>query len=77
MLDRIYSTRQAAELLGLSPQTLRNQVSQGAFKADETWRESRSRRVFTEKGLQRFRDERRSNDEKLGSLFPKKPRGSK
>jgi hypothetical protein len=74
-MDHLYKTRNAAEFLGMAAQTLKNLVSQGAFREDETWRENRTRRVFTEKGLQRFQDDRRKNGAKLGPLFPKKKKG--
>jgi hypothetical protein len=71
-MDRLFPTRPAAEILGIAPQTLRNHVWQGDFTPDETWRESPNRRVFTEAGLQRFRDERKASGENLGPLFPPK-----
>lgn len=71
-MDRLRSTRDAADVIGLTPQTLRNLVSEGAFTEDETWRESRTRRVFTEKGLQRFIDERKARGKELGPLFKRK-----
>jgi hypothetical protein len=68
-VDRLYATRDAAELLALTAKTLRNLVSQGAFGPDETYRTSRTRRVFTERGLQRYLDEQKAKAAKLGPLF--------
>ena len=68
--DGLYTTGEAADIFRISSKTLRTWVSNGVFLPSESWRENRTRRVFTGAGIRRLLGERRAAGAKHGPLFP-------